>query len=153
MPPSLTIRPMTDKDIPATAKLLAAAFNASAFHTEQDLASAAHKGDLRKTFVATTAEGKVVGVSICENNGETFSIEMLAVTADQRRAGIGAQLMQHTENFMRDNWLHGQTATIAIEDLTKRGNGGSRYYENMGYERTGKTGSTGAPVLYKTLSR
>jgi len=33
---------------------------------------------------------------------------------------------------MRDNWLRGQTATIAIEDLTKRGNGDSRYYENMG---------------------
>jgi len=153
MPQNLTIRPMTDKDIPAAAKLLAAAFNASAFHTEQDLAASAYKGDLRKTFIAATAQGKVVGISICENNGETFSIEMLAVAAEQRRAGIGAQLMQHTENFMRDNWLRGQTATIAIEDLTKRSNGGSRYYENMGYQRTGKTGSTGAPVLYKTLSR
>jgi len=149
----LTIRTMTDKDIPAAAKVLAAAFNSSAFHTEQELANGGYKGDLRKAFVATNAQGTVVGVSICENNGDTLSVEMLAVAADQRKQGIGAQLMRHTEDFMRDNWLRGQTATIAIEDLTKRGNGGSLYYENMGYQRTGKTGSTGAPVLYKTLSR
>lgn len=148
----LTIRAMTDKDIPAAAQVLAAAFNSSALHTEQELATAGYKGDLRKAFVATNAQGKVVGVSICENDGNTLSVEMLAVATDQRKQGIGAELMRHTEDFMRANWLRGQTATIAIEDLTKRGNGSSRYYENMGYQRSGKNGSTGAPVLYKTLS-
>jgi len=90
---NLTIRSMTDKDIPAAAQMLAAAFNASAFHTEQELATASYKGDLRKTFVAANAQGKIVGVSICENNGDTLSVEMLAVAADQRRKGIGERLM------------------------------------------------------------
>lgn len=150
------IRSMTEQDIPAAARVLATAFNSSAMHTEQQLATIPAKGNLCKAFVATRSD-KVIGVVICErksvphSNTHSLSIELLAVDKDHRAKGVGAGLMRHTERFIQRNWLDGKPADVLIEDLTKRGNNMSRYYEKMGYQEWFGISENNMPILYKTL--
>lgn len=146
----LILRPMTDKDIPAAAQVLAAAFNSSAAHTERQLASPPGQGRLMQAFVATRRD-RVIGVSICERNGRALSIELLAVEENHRKQGIGEKLMRHTEKFMQRHWLDGKATDVVIEDITKRGNNMSRYYEKMGYKEWLGLSESGMPLLYKTL--
>lgn len=150
----LFIRPMTEKDIPAAALVLARAFNSSAFHTEQQLADIPAKGHLMQAFVATRKDA-VIGVAICERKGpataSTLTIELLAVEQEHRKHGVGASLMRHTEKFMQRHWLDGKEKDVLIEDLTKRGNNMSRYYENMGYKEWFGMSQSGMPLLHKTL--
>lgn len=149
------IRSMNEQDIPGAALVMAKAFNTSALHSEQQLAEISAKGKLCKAFVATRAD-KVIGLAICERKGNTpqnpgLTIELLAVDKDQRSKGIGGGLMRHTERFIQHQWLDGKPADVLIEDLTKRGNPMSRYYEKMGYQEWFGRSDNDMPLLYKTL--
>lgn len=146
----LIIRPMTEKDIPATARVLADAFNSSAAFTEKQLAEPPRKGQLIQAFVATRGD-HILGMSLCQRTGKGLSIDLLAVNKEHRKQGLGAKLMRHTEKFMQRQWLDGEEAHVLIEDLTKRYNNMSRYYEKMGYQEWFGMGETGMPLLYKTL--
>lgn len=148
------IRSMNEQDIPGAAKVLARAFNSSALHSEQQLAEIPTKGNLCKAFVASRSD-KVIGVVICENKGSpqnpALTIELLAVDNDHRHKGVGGGLMRHAERFIQRHWLNGKPADVLIEDLTKRGNPMSRYYEKMGYQEWLGHSDNGMPLLYKTL--
>jgi ribosomal protein S18 acetylase RimI-like enzyme len=146
----LIIRPMTEKDIPATAQVLAEAFNSSAAMTAKQLAEPPRRGQLIQAFIATRGD-KVLGMTLCQRTGQGLGIDLLAVDKDHRKQGLGGKLMRHTEKFMQRHWLDGEEADVLIEDLTKRTNNMSRYYENMGYKEWFGLGSTGMPLLYKTL--
>ncbi|MBW7910293.1 MAG: hypothetical protein H3C49_03320 [Alphaproteobacteria bacterium] len=52
---------------------------------------------------------------------------------------------------MQRHWLDVKEKDVLIEDLTKRGNNMSRYYENMGYKEWFGMSQSGMPLLYKTL--
>lgn len=151
MPP-LIIRPMTEQDIPATARVLADAFNSSAGRTEEQLAQKPAQGMLMQAFVAVRGDA-IIGMSLCEKNKKALSIQLLAVNQNERKQGVGRKLMEHTEKFMARHWVEDDQADVLIEDLTKLRNNMSRYYENMGYKEWFGMSQGGCPLLYKTLQK
>jgi len=146
----LIIRPMMEQDIPATARVLADAFNSSAARSAEQLAQKPPQGMLMQAFVAVRGEN-IIGMSLCEKNKNALSIQLLAVNQNERKQGIGRKLMEHTEKFMARHWIDGTEADVLIEDLTKLQNNMSRYYENMGYQEWLGISQGGCPLLYKTL--
>lgn len=146
----LIIRPMTEKDIPATAQVLAAAFNSSAARNAEQLAQKPAQGMLMQAFVALRGKN-IIGMSLCEKNKSALTIQLLAVNHNERKQGVGRKLMAHTEKFMARHWIDGAEAPVLIEDMTKQYNNMSRYYENMGYKEWLGISETGCPLLYKTL--
>ena len=148
----LIIRPMTEQDIPASARVLADAFNSSAAHSEIQLAQKPAQGMLMQAFIAVRGDS-IIGLSICEKNKNALSIQLLAVNQNERKQGVGRKLMAHTEKFMARHWVEGEQADVVIEDLTKLRNNMSRYYENMGYKEWFGMSQGGCPLLYKTLQK
>lgn len=148
----LIIRPMTEQDIPATARVLADAFNSCAARSEEQLAQKPAQGMLMQAFVALRGD-QVIGMSLCEKNKNALSIQLLAVNQNARKQGVGRKLMAHTEKFMARHWVEDDQADVIIEDLTKLRNNMSRYYENMGYKEWFGMSEGGCPLLYKTLQK
>lgn len=148
----LIIRPMTEQDIPGAARVLADAFNSCAGRNEEQLAQKPAQGMLMQAFVAVRGE-QIIGMSLCEKNKSALTIQLLAVNQNERKQGVGRKLMEHTEKFMARHWIDGDEANVVIEDLTKRRNNMSRYYENMGYKEWFGLSEMGCPLLYKTLKK
>lgn len=148
----LIIRPMMEQDIPAAARVLADAFNSCAARNQEQLAQKPAPGMLVQAFVAVRG-GNVIGMSLCEKNKSAISIQLLAVDSTARKQGVGRKLMAHTEKFIARNWIQDAAADVVIEDLTKRSNRMSRYYENMGYKEWFGISDASCPLLYKTLKR
>jgi|GEM_PF-933116 len=148
----LIIRPMTEQDIPATARVLADAFNSCAARSEEQLAQKPAQGTLMQAFVAVRGK-QIIGMSLCEKNKNALTIQLLAVNRNERKQGVGRKLMEHTEKFMARHWIDGDEANVVIEDLTKLRNNMSRYYENMGYKEWLGMSEMGCPLLHKTLKQ
>jgi len=66
-------------------------------------------------LVAESA-GRVVGAVIAGWDGWRGNIYRLAVDDEHRRRGIGAQLTEAAENYLRDRGVHRVTALVAHDD-------------------------------------
>jgi ribosomal protein S18 acetylase RimI-like enzyme len=85
-------------------------------------------------LVAETA-GQIVGAVIAGWDGWRGNIYRLAVQAEYRRQGIGMQLTEAAENYLRSRGVHRVTALVAYDD----GAAGS-FWDAAGYPQDADIG-------------
>jgi ribosomal protein S18 acetylase RimI-like enzyme len=113
---TITVRRCNHDDIDAVLKLwaLARSEHASTSDRREDIERLVEDSPAA-LLVAETA-GQIVGVVIAAWDGWRGNIYRLAVHAGYRRRGIGMQLTQAAEDYLRSCGVHRVTALVAFDD-------------------------------------
>lgn len=116
----LTLRPLTDSDLPACAQILCAVYNNDLWQCRWTAETArAYLMDYMEArrFIgfAAVAEGVLIGAAFAHgklwwNNAEVFIDEMF-VHPDHQGQGVGRALMGRLEEHVRQHGLAGLTLT------------------------------------------
>jgi ribosomal protein S18 acetylase RimI-like enzyme len=113
----ITVRRCRRDDVGAVLGLWASARSRHARTPDrrEDVERLLLEGSPAALLVAESA-GRVVGAVIAGWDGWRGNIYRLAVHDEHRRRGIGAQLIEAAENYLRDRGVHRVTALVAHDD-------------------------------------
>lgn len=148
------VKPLTARDVPDAARLLARAFNRASADNRADLYKELRKGEIH-TVVAAYRDNALVGVarSVFERVLPDGSCEICVygVTADSktRGQGVGKAMLAELEKMSIDKWLGQNEGYFVLVDASKKTFPGSTFYEDQGYVSRGGARAGGDPVLYK----
>jgi ribosomal protein S18 acetylase RimI-like enzyme len=113
---TITVRRCSQDDIDAVLGLweLARSEHASTLDRREDIEWLVE--DSPAALLVAEAAGQIVGVVIAAWDGWRGNIYRLAVHPGYRRRGIGMQLAQAAENYLRSCGVHRITALVAYDD-------------------------------------